>query len=279
MALTYCVLASGSSGNCLWVRGGGVQVLVDCGLSARMTGRRLEERGGRLEDVSAVVCTHGHSDHVMGARVLAKRHGLDIYATHGTASAIPGIPNERSRLLPCDGEVRLGGLTIRSVPTSHDAPQAVALRIDDGESSLGVVTDLGVATATVVEAFAGLDGLLVETNHDVRMLQEGPYPEPLKRRIRGRWGHLSNEQGAELLAALLHDGLQHVTIGHISEHNNTPDLARAAIEKLLAARGGQPPKLAVAVQHRVGEPVTLAPRASATPSLRQASRQLAFAFR
>ena len=276
MALSYCVLASGSSGNCLWVRGGGVQILVDCGVSARMVGRRLAEVGGAIEDVQAVVCTHGHGDHVMGASVLARKHDLDVFATAGTAQALPsGMPNERLKPLPYGGTLCLGGLTIETVPTSHDAPQAVAVRISDGETSFGVITDHGQPTPTIAKAFRGLDGLLLESNHDVQMLLDGSYPERLKRRIRGNWGHLSNEQSAALLAELLHDGLQHLTLGHISEHNNTPELARAATEGLLEKRGGVAPRLAVALQRKVGQVITLAPGGRLQP---RKAMQLAFAF-
>lgn len=276
MALSYCVLASGSSGNCLWVRGGGVQLLIDCGISARMVGRRLAEVGGRVEDLRAVVCTHGHGDHVMGASVLARKAGVDVYATAGTAQALPsGMPSERLQAMPYGGTFTIGGLTVETVPTSHDAPQAVAVRVSDGETSLGVVTDQGLPTPGIVKAFRGLDGLLLEANHDLQMLMDGPYPERLKKRIRSNWGHLSNEQGAALLAELLHDGLQHVTLGHISEHNNTPDLAREAAEGLLEKRGGTAPKLAVAVQRKVGQLITLAPGGR---SVRRKARQLAFAW-
>ncbi len=275
MALTYCVLASGSTGNCLWVRGGGIQLLVDCGLSARNIGQRLAEAGGDLKDLQAVVCTHGHSDHVHGASVLARRHGLDVYVTPGTASGLPsGMPRERLHSLPMGGTLRLGGLTVETVPTSHDAPQACALRVSDGEHSLGVITDLGIANTRFAESFRGLDGLLLESNHDVAMLMNGPYPERLKKRIRGNWGHLSNEQSAELLGALLHEGLQHVTLGHISEHNNTPDRARAVAERLLG-QAPHAPTLAVAVQRTVGEPVALRTQARRLPAKQ---RQLALPF-
>jgi len=279
MALSYCVLSSGSSGNCLWVRGGGVQILVDCGLSARMVGRQLSEVGGRLEDVRAVVCTHGHTDHVMGASTLARRNDLDVYATAGTVRSLPsGMPNERLKALPYGGAVSIGGLTVETVPTAHDAPQSVAVRVSDGETSLGIITDQGQPTPGLAQAFRGLDGLLLESNHDVRMLLEGPYLERLKRRIRGSWGHLSNEQSAALLADLLHDGLQHVTLGHISEHNNTPDLARASTEALLEDRGGAVPRLAVALQRKVGPVITLAPSGRPPPVLPRKATQLAFAF-
>ncbi|MGC4114475.1 MAG: MBL fold metallo-hydrolase [Myxococcales bacterium] len=276
MALSYCVLASGSSGNCLWVRGGGVQLFIDCGVSARMAGHRLAEVGGNLQDVSAIICTHGHGDHVMGTSVLARKSGIDIYATPGTVRALPsGMPNERLKALPYGGTLTIGGLTVETVPTSHDAPQGVAIRVTDGETSLGVITDQGQPTPAIAKAFRGLDGLLLESNHDVPMLLNGPYPERLKKRIRGNWGHLSNEQCTVVLAELLHEGLQHVTLGHISEHNNTTDLVRAATEGMLEKRGGAAPRLAVALQRKVGPVITLTPSGRTQP---RKAQQLAFAF-
>jgi len=278
MSLSYCILGSGSSGNCLWVKGGGTQVLVDCGLSARQIGVRLEEVGGRLEDIAAILCTHGHSDHIGGARVLARSCAFELWATAGTASFLPtSLPEERIHALPYGGTLRLHGLTVETVPTSHDCPQSVALRLSDGETSLGVVTDLGVATDAIVNAFKNLDGLLLEMNHDVPMLLEGPYPERLKKRITSKWGHLSNEQGAEMLRAVLHDGLQQLSLGHLSEQNNTEDLARAAAEAILEERGGKGPALAVVVQHKVGEPVTLTPASAKKVPARL--RQLALPLR
>lgn len=257
MALTFCFLASGSQGNCLWVKGGGVELLVDCGLSARLTGKRLASAGLSLANVSAVLATHLHNDHLAGAAVLARRHGLEIHCTEGTERGLPSaVPLEQRRRLPYGGRLRLGGLTVETIPTPHDAPQSVALRISDSQTSLGVVTDLGAPRPELVRALSGVSGLVLETNHDLEMLANGPYPEALKRRIRGNWGHLSNAQGAQFLRSLLHPGLQHVTLAHLSEHNNTEALAREAAEAVL--RDGPPGvDLAVARQSAPGEPVRL----------------------
>jgi phosphoribosyl 1,2-cyclic phosphodiesterase len=257
MAIAYCVLSSGSAGNALWVRGGGVEVLVDCGLSARNVGWRLEQVGLDLGNVQAAVCTHGHGDHVRGAAVLARRHHLDIHATEQTLGWLRGDPPvERLRAIPRGGRFAIGGLTITSVPTVHDAPGSVAFVLDDGETRLGVVTDLGVVTENVVEAFGGLDGLVLEMNHDEGMLHDGPYPWHLKRRIAGERGHLSNRQAADLLARLAHPGLQHLTLAHLSEENNRPQTARAVAEGVLASAGVSP-TLAVAGVKRPSEPVVL----------------------
>ena len=257
MSLTYCVLGSGSSGNCLWIRGGGVQLLVDCGLSARQICLRLEQVGASIEDVQAVVCTHGHGDHVAGASVLARRHGLDVWTTSGARRFLPtNIPDEKLHLLPLGGRVAFGGLSFETVQIPHDSPESVAFVVGDADTRLGIVTDLGVVPAAVIKAFSELDGLVLEMNHDEQMLADGPYPPRLKRRIRGNYGHLSNGQGAELLRQLLHPGLQRLTLAHISEHNNTPDLARVAAEKVLEY-GPAKTALSIGEHDRPGEPIEL----------------------
>lgn len=260
MALDYCVLASGSSGNCLWVRGGGVEILIDCGLSARRIRDRLADVGRDLRNVQAVICTHGHGDHVAGAAVLARQYGMEIHASEGTQRWIRGEPpREALHTVDVRGRFRIGRLEIRCAPTPHDAPGSMSVVIDDGETSLGVVTDLGKPTPALVKHLAGLDGLVLEMNHDERMLLEGPYPEMLKRRIHGEHGHLSNEQSAQMLAELLHGGLQHLSLAHLSEHNNVPALARDVAARVLD-EAGMRPNLVVAEQHRPGEPVRLVPR-------------------
>ena len=254
MAIAFSMLASGSSGNSIWVRGGGVEILVDCGLSALAISRRLADAGGDLRDVEAVVCTHAHIDHVAGAAVLARRYDVDIHATRATLQRIPGRPpEERMRELPVSGTSRIGGLAIHSLPTQHDAPDSVALVISDGDTHLGIATDLGAPTAALVKALARVDGLVLESNHDVDMLASGPYPARLKRRILSRVGHLSNDQTAALLRQVIHPGLQHLTLAHLSEQNNAAEIARDGAESVVD--GGV--AVAVARQHLVSAPVEL----------------------
>lgn len=260
MAIEYCILASGSGGNSLWVKGGGVQILIDCGLSARRIAERLSDVGGDIRDIQAVVCTHGHGDHVAGAAVLARRFGIDVHATAGTLRHIRGMPPpERLRVQDVRGRFRIGGLEIRLAPTPHDAVGSCSVVVEDGETSLGVCTDLGRPTETIRRHLEGVDGLVLEMNHDVQMLLEGPYPEVLKRRIHGDLGHLSNEQSAELLASLLHQGLQHLALAHLSEQNNLPEIASEVAGRVLAD-ASLAPNLVVAEQHRPGEPVRLRTR-------------------
>jgi phosphoribosyl 1,2-cyclic phosphodiesterase len=219
----------------------------------------MEAVGVDLAEVSAAVCTHGHSDHVAGAAVLARRHGLDIHGTAPTLSRVPGNPPvERLRELPLSGRIRIGGLAIRTVPTVHDFPASVALVISDDESQLGVVTDLGQPTAALVKALSGVAALAVESNHDVEMLLNGPYPERLKRRVRSRVGHLSNVQTAQLVGKVLHADMQQVTLLHLSEQNNSPRLAIDTMRGVFLERGIAP-ELTVGEQDRPGERIRLRP--------------------
>jgi len=265
MAISYCVLASGSRGNCVWLRGGEIEVLVDCGLSARQIEQRLAAVGKDPKQLRAIVCTHAHVDHVVGAAVLARRYGVEIYATASTLSRIPNSPpQERLREIQTSGSLRIDGLQVHSVPTPHDVAGSVALRFDDGESRVGLATDLGHPTPAITRLMSGLDGLILECNHDVEMLRVGPYPAVLKRRIRSDVGHLSNDQSAEFLTALVHPGLQHLTLAHLSETNNSPDLAAESVTSVLSRIGAGGLEVAVAEQHRPGQAITLEPFAAAS---------------
>lgn len=189
--------------------------------------------------------------------MLARRRGIEIHGTEQTLGSIKGDPpTNRLRRIKPGGRFSIGGLHITSVPTMHDAPGATAFVIEDGETRLGVLTDLGMATESVARGFGNLDGLILEMNHDEKMLLEGPYPWFLKKRIAGGGGHLSNKQGAELLGKLAHKGLQHLTLAHLSEENNRPQRALHSAMAALDERGVAP-KVAVGSIHRACEPVFL----------------------
>ena len=228
------VLASGSSGNAVVIRSGDTAVLVDAGISAAAIRRRMEAFGLDPSELSAVLLTHEHTDHVRGLEVLLRRTALPVWATAGTASRLDaGGPDggelEAGRIL------RIGTLRIVPVPTCHDAAEPVAFVFDDGSRRIGLCTDTGIATGLLRHRLAGCHALLLEANHDVDLLRHGPYPWPLKQRIRSRVGHLSNEQSAGLAAELAWDGLRALVGMHLSERNNEPELVRDVLRRTVAA--------------------------------------------
>jgi len=271
-----CVLASGSGGNTAFIEAGGARVLVDAGLSYRETRRRCADAGLDLREVTDVLLTHEHADHCFGAATLARKLGARVHATRGTLHALRDPPPaELCFPLPRDGVLLLGrGLHVRAIPVPHDAVEPVAYafeeRVDGGRCiRAAVVTDLGSATRALAKALLGLDALVLEMNHDARLLLEGPYPASLKRRVRSDLGHLSNAQAAQLVAQVLHPGLRHLVLAHLSEQNNTPTHARREAEAVLEVRGSRA-ALHVAGQARALAPILLDPgTASAVPRPRQ----------
>ncbi|MCL7939751.1 MBL fold metallo-hydrolase [Halomonas sp. ATCH28] len=243
--LSFASLGSGSKGNATLVSDGETHLLVDCGFTLRETERRLAGLGLHPRQLDALLVTHEHGDHVRGVGPLARRHGMPVYLTPGTwlSGRLGELP--RCHWITPQARFAVKGLTIDPVTVPHDAREPVQFRITAGERRLGLLTDLGHPSVHVVEAFAGCDGLVLECNHDPRMLAEGPYPASLKRRVGGDWGHLANGQAAWLLQRLGLDRLQHIVCSHLSEHNNRPELALAALVPLL---DGDESRLRVAAQ-------------------------------
>lgn len=232
-----CFLGSGSSGNCAVIRCGKTAVLVDSGLSIRETGRRLEQRGMSLGDISAIFLTHEHADHVHSAFGLGRKFEIPVYATEGTAWAagFPGPLFADIRVVWGDRVLELGGLEIRVTTTPHDGTESVCYVFADGDGRrVGVVTDLGHLSPAVLAALSGCEVLGLEANHDVDLLVAGGYPPALKRRILSDVGHLSNEVAAEGLFRLVGPRTRSVVALHISRHNNTSALAERAFASALA---------------------------------------------
>jgi phosphoribosyl 1,2-cyclic phosphodiesterase len=233
-AVRITIVASGSGGNVTLIEGGGVRVLVDAGVGPRTLTTLLERAGNQGAPPSALVITHAHSDHVGHYRPLARRFGLRVYMSEATARAVePPSTVDVKRFSPRE-PFAIGGLNVFPTPLPHDAAQ-VALVFEAGGLRAGLATDLGEVPPGLPEAFAACDLLLLESNHDMTMLREGPYPLHLKRRIASAKGHLSNAQAAELLRALP-PRARAVVLMHLSRTNNAPALALASAHAALAGR-------------------------------------------
>lgn len=220
-------------------RGSGLShLLVDCGLGIRELDKRLGAAGMLAEQIDAIFITHEHGDHIGSARQLALRERIPVYMSEGTYAAI-GQPDFDGLLrLACDGVCfDVGGLQVRPFTVPHDAREPLQLTCTDGDVRLGVLTDLGHVSAHVQQELAGCATLVLECNHDEQMLADGSYPPFLKRRVGGGWGHLANSAAAQLASSLLVQGkLRQVIAAHLSEQNNTPELARTALEGAVGAR-------------------------------------------
>lgn len=228
-------IASGSSGNCIYVGTEQSHVLIDAGVSGKRIESGLNAAGLTTGDMTGILITHEHSDHIGGLGVIARRHGIPMYATRGTIDAILRMPSVGRidpglfHVVEPEKDFLLGDMEVHPIRISHDAADPVAYILRQGEKSAGVITDLGVYDEHIVENLQGLDVLLLEANHDIRMLEVGPYPYPLKMRILGEKGHLSNEASGQLLGRVLHDHFKAVILGHLSKENNYPELAHQTV--------------------------------------------------
>ena len=230
--MDYICFASSSSGNCALLRGGGVNLLIDAGISMKRIRLSLRSLGLDLGDLRGVLVTHEHSDHVAALGMLSKYTDLPFFLSRGTAEALlreGKCAGKNLRPLGEDLTVNLGELRISGVPLMHDAAQPLGWRIEGEKSAAAVLTDLGKLTEGVLAAARGCRFAVVECNHDVEMLRRGPYPPYLQRRILGDRGHLSNEAGAGLARYLAENGAEEVLLGHLSRENNRPGLALAAV--------------------------------------------------
>lgn len=252
------VLSSGSGGNCLLVEAGHTRLLVDAGLPLKETARRCAAGGSSVKDISDVLLTHEHADHSHAAGILARRLGVQVHATRGTLRALRDPPPQELQVPLRSGEsFVIGELQVTPVAVPHDAHEPVGYVFEDKQGArAAIVTDLGCAPKALALALRDLQALVLEMNHDVQMLLNGPYPFSLKRRIRSDHGHLSNDQGARLLADVLHPGLRHLVLAHLSEHNNSERHARAAVDAVLE-RAGSGANVVTGAQGRALAPIDL----------------------
>ncbi|MET4579325.1 MBL fold metallo-hydrolase [Ottowia thiooxydans] len=236
--LRFCSLASGSSGNATlieaWDGTTSTRVLVDCGLGVRQIETRLQRHGITSSQLDAIFVTHEHSDHVGCAVTLSKRHQIQLIMSAGTWRALDTPSADIPLRVVRDGEVvAVGDVQLRPFTVPHDAQEPLQLSCTDGARSLGLLTDLGHITPYVLSNLQGSHALLLECNHDLDLLEKSSYPAFLKRRVGGSHGHLNNGQSAQALQALLHEQLHTVIAGHLSERNNHPTLAQAALSGIL----------------------------------------------
>jgi phosphoribosyl 1,2-cyclic phosphodiesterase len=240
--LRFASLASGSSGNCLVAEAAGTVVLLDCGLSLTETERRLARLGLAPSQVSGILITHEHSDHAAGTFEFAAAHRVTIYLTHGTLAALKAEGKVLDGVPLCMVNGRqsffIDGMQLSPFTVPHDAREPVQFVLSDGASRLGVITDVGISTPHVEKMLSGLDALVLECNYDRELLWNGGYPRWLKERIAGPFGHLDNLESERLLGAIDRSRLKHVIGAHLSQQNNRPELARAALARALGCEEG-----------------------------------------
>jgi phosphoribosyl 1,2-cyclic phosphodiesterase len=261
--IRFCVLASGSKGNAVYVSDGDTTVLVDAGLSGLELEKRMRLRNLAPERLDAIVVSHEHSDHIRGVGVMARRYRVPVYLTPGTGQSGVSALGRVADLVHFQpgSPFCIHTLAFHPFALPHDAADPSGFTVSSRGVKLGIATDLGTAPAMIQAHLADCQALVLEANHDPRMLVEGPYPWPLKQRIAGRTGHLSNPESRDLLGRVRHDGLRHVVLAHLSETNNTPECALNIVAEGL---GQCRARLTVALQDRPSELIHLPRNGDAT---------------
>lgn len=235
--MRFASLGSGSAGNATLVEVNQSRLLLDCGFSVREMVLRLERLGVTPEQLSGIVVTHEHDDHARGVFKLAAKFDLPVYLSYGTLKMceryLPEAHSLRLEIIDSHTDFVVGDIGISPFPVPHDAREPTQFTFTDGQSKLGVLTDVGSSTPHIERVLSGCDALMLECNHDRYMLEKGPYAKPLKDRVGGRLGHLDNQSAAQLLAKLDNTRLKHIVAAHLSEKNNTPMLAKEALSAVL----------------------------------------------
>ncbi len=232
--MRFALLGSGSEGNALVVQVGATVLLMDCGFSVTETISRLARLGLQAEQLSGILVTHEHGDHIAGVVRLARKFNISVWLTHGTLRT----QSEKFAQLAVTeinphASFPIGDIEIHPFLVPHDAAEPVQYVFGEGEKRLGVLTDTGMPTPHIEAMLTGCEALVLECNHDAEMLRNGRYPASLKERVGGRFGHLNNQQSAELLSRLDNSRLQHIVAAHLSQQNNLPELAVSALSQVL----------------------------------------------
>ena len=239
MSLRFSSLGSGSEGNALIVEVKSVsrttRIMMDCGFGLAETERRLARLGLLPSDLDGIAVTHEHSDHIGGVARLARKHSIPVWLTHGTAKVLRdnSVPSVLLHYVDPHQAFEIGDIHVTPYYVPHDANEPVQYVFSDGHKRLGVLTDTGTLTTHIEETLSGCNALVLECNHDIDMLMNGPYPVSLKRRVAGRFGHLDNATSAQLLTRIDCTKLTHLFAAHLSSSNNLPELARSALAEAM----------------------------------------------
>ncbi len=256
--IKFCSLVSSSKGNSTLVSDGKTNILIDCGLSMRKATQALDRLGIDAHDIDAILVTHEHSDHISGIGIMSRNFDIPIYANEATWAIMEGslgsIAQKNIKCIKPQENFEIKSVGVFSFSTPHDAASSVGYSINVENLKVSVATDMGHIEDSVVESIKGSDIVLLEANHDIQMLKNGRYPEMLKKRILGDFGHLSNEASSKIATELLKSGTRAILLGHLSEENNRPDIAYGVVKTAICGAGGRIDKdirLAVANRYEI----------------------------
>ena len=264
--LSLCSIASGSSGNCIYVGTEETHLLIDVGISAKRIEEGLSEIGVEPEQLSAILITHEHSDHISGLSTFEKRYSVPVYATEGTLDAYLTDSKKdcgiSTRLFTVDygRSFQIGDILVSPFAISHDAVLPVSYTFEADGKKIGMATDLGTFTEETLRALMDSQILYIEANHELNILMVGKYPYSLKLRVSGERGHLSNEMAAQIVRKTLHPKMRHIVLGHLSKENNYPELAYETVWQEICEHwnfSGQKPSLQVACRDKISSKLIL----------------------